>query len=77
MIEQHSIVASFLEAQRNLKTFGFTVMPTSNSFYIQNDRSMIIADVQTVDGIRGFTQALEYLYNKNTVGDKSCNVMTV
>lgn len=67
MIPQHTLVASFLEAQRNLKTHGFTVMPTSNSFYIQNDKSMIIADVSTVDGLNAFAQALDYLYSKDTI----------
>jgi hypothetical protein len=62
----HAVVASFLEAQCKLKTHGFTVMPTSNSFFIQNDKSMIIADVQTVDGIRAFVQALDYLYTKSS-----------
>jgi P2-related tail formation protein len=45
---------------------GYQVSVTDNGFYIHNEKGTIVADLLTVDGIRGFAQAIEWSDHENT-----------
>jgi hypothetical protein len=56
----YELVANFRSWEQQLLNLGYKVSPISHGFYIHNDKGTIVADVQTIDGLRGFAQAIEY-----------------
>jgi P2-related tail formation protein len=55
-----SLVRRFQVWETKLNQMGYKVSVTDNGFYIHNSKGTIVADILTVDGIRGFAQAIEW-----------------
>jgi len=59
-IKDTELVASYNRVIADLAEQGFKVSATSNAFFIHNSKGTIVADVFTVEGLRGFSQGVEY-----------------
>lgn len=55
-----SLVRRFQVWETKLNQMGYKVSVLDNGFYIHNSKGTIVADILTVDGIRGFAQAIEW-----------------
>lgn len=60
-MEEYELVRSFQSFERQLKNYGYSVGVLTNGFYISNQKGTMVADCQTVDGLRTFVQALEMM----------------
>lgn len=56
----YELVADFRSWEQQLLNLGFKVSAIRTGFYIHNNKGTIVADVSSVDGLRGFAQAIEY-----------------
>lgn len=58
---EFEIVRTFISFEKQLKNYGYSVSAIKPGFYIHNSKGTIVAECQTVDGLRAFFQAVEYL----------------
>jgi hypothetical protein len=61
------LVQRFQSWERELNQLGYKVSAINMGFYIHNNKGTIVADVSSVDGLRGFAQGIEYM---NSLKDK-------
>jgi hypothetical protein len=54
------LVYEFQTWERQLKSLGYSISAIKNGFYIHNKKGTIVADVKTISGLAGFSQAIEY-----------------
>jgi|LauGreDrversion4_2_1035121.scaffolds.fasta_scaffold386278_2 hypothetical protein len=54
------LVQRFQSIERDLKEMGYSISAIANGFYIHNSKGTIVADVRTIDGLRGFAQGIEW-----------------
>lgn len=59
-MEHFKLVYDFQAWERQLNQLGYKVSAIHTGFYIHNSKGTIVADIQTVDGLRGFVQGVEY-----------------
>ena len=57
----YEVVSDFRSWEQQLLNLGYKVSAIRNGFYIHNDKGTIVADVKSIDGLRGFAQAVEYM----------------
>jgi hypothetical protein len=60
-MKDFELVKTFLSWGQQLNNYGYKVSTIENGFYIHNSKGTIVAECQTVDGLRAFAQAVEYL----------------
>lgn len=60
-MKDYELIMRYRSWETQLKTYGYNVSAINNGFYIHNKKGTIVAECQTVDGLRGFAQAVEYL----------------
>jgi len=63
----YELVADFRSWEQQLLNLGYKVSAIRNGFYIHNSKGTIVADVKSIDGLRGFAQGIEYM---NSLKDK-------
>lgn len=68
---EFELISNFQNWQHQLKQLGYNVSAMRTGFFIHNHKGSIVADVQTVDGLRGFAQGIEYSNFINKQDDKS------
>jgi hypothetical protein len=54
------LIRSFQGWERQLGNYGYKVSVLTSGLFIHNSKGTIVAECKTVDGLRGFTQAVEY-----------------
>lgn len=54
------LVQNYHDWEQRLFELGYKVSAIRTGFFIHNSKGTIVADVQTIDGLRGFTQGIEY-----------------
>lgn len=54
------LVRNFQSWERELNQLGYKVSAINTGFYIHNNKGTIVADVASVDGLRGFAQGIEW-----------------
>lgn len=59
-MEDFQLVRTFQVWEKRLNSFGYKVSVIQDAFYIHNNKGTIVADVLTVDGLRGFAQGVEW-----------------
>lgn len=59
-MKDYELVMRYRSWEAQLKNYGYSVSAIQNGFYVHNDKGTIVAECQTVDGLRGFAQAVEY-----------------
>ena len=59
---EYEIVVNFNRVQSELSLEGYNVSPVRTGFFIhaKADNGKIVADCQTVDGLRGFLQGIQW-----------------
>jgi hypothetical protein len=60
-MKECELVRNFQSFERQLKNFGYSISVISNGFFIHNKGGTIVAECQTVDGLRAATQMIESL----------------
>jgi len=60
MMTDSELIRSFQSWERQLGNYGYKVSVLTNGIYVHNSKGTIVADCQSVDGLRGFAQAVEY-----------------
>lgn len=60
------ILWNFRAWEQQLLNLGFKVSTIHTGIFIHNAKGTIVADVKSVDGLRGFAQAVEYMRHENT-----------
>jgi P2-related tail formation protein len=60
MMKESELIRSFQSWEQQLNNYRYKVSVLTNGFYIHNSKGTIVAECQTVDGLRGFAQAVEY-----------------
>jgi hypothetical protein len=66
-MKDYELVVSFNQVQSELKLEGYNVSPVRTGFFIhatKDDNGKIVADCQTVDGLRGFLQGIQWAKEK-------------
>ena len=66
-MSEYELVHDFQSWQNQLKELGYSVSAIRTGFYIHNKKGTIVADVQSIDGLRGFAQGIQYA---NSLKDK-------
>lgn len=61
MVPDYELVRRYQEAERLLKEAGYSISAISTGFFIHNKKGSIVADVYSVEGLRGFLQGLTVL----------------
>ena len=59
-MKDYELIIRYRSWETQLKNYGYSVSAINNGFYIHNKKGTIVAECQTVDGLRGFAQAVEY-----------------
>ena len=54
------LVYNYQRVEEQLNAEGFKISPVKTAFFVHNSKGTIVADCQTVDGLRGFLQAIQY-----------------
>lgn len=60
-MKECELIRNFQSFERQLKNFGYSVSVISTGFFINNKKGTIVAECQTVDGLRAATQMIESL----------------
>ena len=60
-MKDFELVKLFISYEKQLNNYNYKVNAISNGFYISNPKGKIVAECQTVDGLRTFMQALEMI----------------
>jgi hypothetical protein len=58
MMKESELIRSFRSWEQDLLNYGYKVSVLTNGFYIHNSKGTIVAECQTVDGLRAFSQAM-------------------
>ena len=63
---EYDLIVNFNNIQGQLKLEGYNVSPVRTGFFIHDKGSngTIVADCQTVDGLRGFLQGIQWAKEK-------------
>lgn len=61
MMTDFKTIQNFRHFESQLNALGYKVSATDNAFFIHNKKGTIVADVQSVDGLRGFLQGVEWV----------------
>ena len=63
---EFELVVNFNRVQSELKLEGYNVSPVRTGFFIhdEDENGRIVADCQTVDGLRGFLQGIQWAKEK-------------
>ncbi len=56
----YELVQSYQTFQRQLNEEGYSISPVKSSFFIHNKKGTIVADCQSIDGLRGFLQGVQW-----------------
>ena len=56
----YDLVYNFRCFEKQLNDEGFKVSTAKSAFFVHNSKGTIVADCKTVDGLRGFLQAIQY-----------------
>jgi hypothetical protein len=59
-MKDSGLIADYIRVVAELAEQGFKVSATTNAFFIHNSKGTIVGDVFTVEGLRGFSQGVEY-----------------
>lgn len=59
-MKDYELIMQYRSWETQLKNYGYSVSSINHGFYIHNKKGTIVAECQTVDGLRGFAQAVEY-----------------
>jgi len=54
------LVHNFQRVEAELYELGYKVSAIPATFYIHNSKGTIVADIKTVDGLRGFLQGIQW-----------------
>lgn len=57
---EYETIYNYRSWEQQLLTLGYKVSAVTNGFYIHNSKGTIVADVKSIEGLRGFAQAIEY-----------------
>lgn len=57
----YKTLQNFRHFEQQLNELGYKVSATDHAFYIHNKTGKIVADVQSIDGLRGFLQGVEWV----------------
>lgn len=57
---EYELVYNFQRIEQQLHEEGFKISPVNTAFFVHNSKGTIVADCHTVDGLRGFLQAIQY-----------------
>lgn len=55
------LVNSYQAWNVQLNEMGYKVSAIRTGFFIHNSKGTIVADVQSIDGLKGFAQGIEYM----------------
>lgn len=63
---EFELVVNFNRVQTELSLEGYNVSPVRTGFFVhdKSDNGKIVADCQTVDGLRGFLQGIQWAKEK-------------
>jgi hypothetical protein len=64
------LVQRYQSVERDLKELGYSISAIANGFYIHNKKGTIVADLHTIDGLRGFKQGIEWAKEANEQAHK-------
>lgn len=56
----YELVYNFQRVQAELLDEGYKVSPVKTAFFVMDKKGKIVADCQTVDGLRGFLQGVQW-----------------
>jgi len=59
-MKDSGLITDYIRVAAELAEQGFKVSATTNAFFIHNSKGTIVGDVFTVEGLRGFSQGVEY-----------------
>jgi hypothetical protein len=59
-MKDSGLIADYIRVVAELAEQGFKVSATTNAFFIHTSKGTIVGDVFTVEGLRGFSQGVEY-----------------
>ena len=59
-MKDSGLITDYIRVVAELAEQGFKVSATTNAFFIHNSKGTIVGDVFTVEGLRGFSQGVEY-----------------
>ena len=59
-MKDSGLIADYIRVVAELAEQGFKVSATTNAFFIHDSKGTIVGDVFTVEGLRGFSQGVEY-----------------
>ena len=59
-MEEYELVSAFNKVSSELLGLGYKVSAMHVGFYIHNNKGTIVADCDSIDGVRGFAQGIKY-----------------
>ena len=59
-MKDSGLIADYIRVVAELAEQGFKVSATTNAFFIHDSKGTIVGDVFTVEGLRGFSQGIEW-----------------
>lgn len=59
-MKEYELIAAYNKVKLQLHEINYKVSTTHMAFYIHNKKGTIVADCQTVDGLKAFLQGVQY-----------------
>lgn len=59
-MKEYELIAAYSKVELQLFEMDYKVSPTNMAFFIHNKRGTIVAECQTVDGLKAFLQGVQY-----------------
>lgn len=59
-MKDFELVYNFQRVEDQLFDEGYEVSPVKTAFFVMDKQGKIVADCQTVDGLRGFLQGIQW-----------------
>lgn len=66
MIKEYELLWKYNIAAKHLEMAGYKVAPGKTAFFITNANNQFVAEVQTVDGVDGFLQGIQWAKEKQS-----------
>lgn len=63
-MKEYELIRKYIIGMQHLEMAGYKVAPGKTSFLITDKTNKIVADVQTVDGVDGFLQGIQWAKEK-------------
>lgn len=69
-MKDYELIAKYNATVSRLNDEGYKVSAVNTAFFVHNNKGTIVADVQTIEGLYGFLQGIQWANEANSTGAK-------